>query len=116
VPTVQGPKYNPTNKRFRLQDWQSVIQTVRQYARSAKLDAVESWARETELAGYPNKADQDRLDSILCAIVGYHWRTKSREQSVMIGDLTSGYMIAPNHADMRLRLDRASAKHHVPCL
>jgi predicted RNase H-like nuclease len=38
---LKGPKYNPANKRFRLQDWQSVIQTVRRYARTARLDAVE---------------------------------------------------------------------------
>jgi hypothetical protein len=27
--------------------------------------------------------DQDRLDSVLCAIVGYHWRTRPRDQSII---------------------------------
>lgn len=112
---LRGPKYNPANRRFRLQDWQSVARTVRQYAQMAKLDAVEAWAREAGLISSPRKADQDRLDSVLCAIVGYHWRTKPREQSIMIGDLTFGYMIAPSQAEMRATLDRASQKHRVPC-
>lgn len=81
----------------------------------AKPDAVEAWAREAGLIISPRKADQDRLDSVLCAIVGYHWRTKPREQSIMIGDLTLGYMIAPSQAEMRVRLERSSQEHHVPC-
>lgn len=113
---LRGPKYNPANRRFRLQDWESVAQTVRQYAQVAKLDAVQAWAREAELNGSPRKADQDRLDSVLCAIVGYHWRTRPREQSIMIGDLTFGYMIAPSQTEMRATLDRASQKHRVPCM
>ena len=113
---LRGPKYNPANRRFRLQDWESVAQTVRQYAQVAKLDAVQAWAREAELNGSPRKADQDRLDSVLWAIVGYHWRTRPREQSIMIGDLTFGYMIAPSQTEMRATLDRASQKHRVPCM
>lgn len=113
---LRAPKYNPANRRFRLQDWQLVAQTVRQYAQIARLDAVEVWAREVELNGSPRKADQDRLDSVLCAIVGYHWRTRPREQSIMIGDVTSGYMIAPNQTEVRVRLERASQKQRVPCL
>jgi predicted RNase H-like nuclease len=77
-----------------LQDWQLVTETVRRYAQIAKLDAVEAWAREVGLIRSPRKADQDRLDSVLCALVGYHWRIKPREESIMIGDLRFGYMIA----------------------
>jgi predicted RNase H-like nuclease len=111
---LRGPKYNPANRRFRPQDWQSVANTVTQYAQSAKLEAVEAWARDAELISFPSKADQDRLDSVLCAIVGYHWRTRPRDQSIMIGDLTFGYMIAPSQAEIRVRLERSSQKHHVP--
>lgn len=113
---LKGPKYNPINKRFRLQDWQSVAQTVRRYAQAEKLEAMEVWAREAELDESPNKADQDRLDSALCAIIGYHWLTKPRAESVMIGDLASGYMIAPNHGEMRLRLMSSGERHGVLCV
>jgi predicted RNase H-like nuclease len=113
---LKGPKYNPANRRFRLEDWQSVTETVREYARIARLDAVEAWAREVGLISSPRKADQDRLDSVLCAIVGYHWRIRPREESVMIGDLTFGYMVSPSHPEMRARLERASEKRGVPCI
>ena len=113
---LKGPKYNPANRRFRLQDWQSVTETVRRYAQIAKLDAVDVWARDVGLIGSPRKGDQDRLDSVLCALVGYHWRTKPREESIMIGDLRLGYMIAPNQPEIRARLETASEKHRVPCM
>jgi predicted RNase H-like nuclease len=62
----------------------------------------------------PRKADQDQLDAVLCALIGYHWRAKSRQDSIMIGDLTSGYMIAPADANTRGRLAAAAAKRGVP--
>jgi predicted RNase H-like nuclease len=112
---LKGPKYNPANRRFRLQDWKSVTETVRRYAQITTLEAIEAWAREVGRIGSPRKADQDRLDSVLCALVGYHWRTKPREESIMIGDLRFGYMIAPNKPEIRARLEMAGKKHGVPC-
>jgi predicted RNase H-like nuclease len=113
---LKGPKYNPANRLFRLQDWQSVTETVRRYAQISRLHSVEAWAREVGLIGSPRKADQDRLDSVLCALIGYDWRARPREQSIMIGDLTFGYMVAPNNPEIRPRLEMASKKHRVPCM
>jgi predicted RNase H-like nuclease len=36
----------------------------------------------------PRKEDQDGLDAVICAMVGYHWRAKPREASIIIGALT----------------------------
>lgn len=93
-----------------------MAKTVVQYAQIAKLDAVEGWAREAGLISSPSKEDQGCLDSILCAIVGYHWRTKRREESITIGDLTSGYMIVPSQTETKATLNRASQKHRVSCV
>ena len=49
----------------------------------------------------PRKPDQDKLDAVICALVGYHWLTKPRMESIMIGDLQSGYIIAPASPDVR---------------
>jgi predicted RNase H-like nuclease len=91
----QGPKYNPARKTFRSHDWDAVIETVARYARSARIEGVEAWTRELSARRPPRKADQDQLDAVLCALIGYQWRAKPRTESIMIGDLISGYMISP---------------------
>jgi predicted RNase H-like nuclease len=115
---MKAPKYNPANRRkFRLSDWLDVIETVARYAHAFRVEAIEIWAREVKRETTdrpPRKADQDRLDAVLCVLVGYHWRTRPRRDSIMIGDLTSGYMIAPTVADTRARLEAAAAKRGVP--
>ena len=112
----KAPKYNPDNKNFQICDWRSVIDTVARYARDVSITEIEVWARamETETIDGPCKADQDRLDAVLCSLIGYHWLAKPRQDSIMIGDLTSGYMIAPTDAGTGARLKAAAAKHDVP--
>lgn len=43
----------------------------------------------------PRKADQDRLDAVICALIGFIWLEMPRERSAMIGDLEAGYMVTP---------------------
>lgn len=62
----------------------------------------------------PRKADQDCLDGVLCALIGLHWLTRPRSQSIMIGDRTSGYMIAPASEAVRARLEKAALLVGVP--
>ena len=83
----QGPKYNPAKKTFRLRDWESVIETVARYARTARIEGIEAWTRELAMRRLPRKADQDQLDAVLYALIGYHWRAKSRAELIMIGVL-----------------------------
>jgi predicted RNase H-like nuclease len=115
---MKAPKYNPANKRkFRRNDWLSVIETIACYAHDVSIAGIEDWAEEMKRETNdrsPRKADQDRLDAVLCAMIGYHWRVKLREHSIMIGDLISGYMIAPADAKTRRHLTTAAAKRGVP--
>jgi predicted RNase H-like nuclease len=115
----KAPKYNPANRRkFRQRDWLDVLETVARYAGAVPIEGIDVWTREikretTEIRP-PCKADQDRLDSVLCALIGYHWRAKQRQESIMIGDLTCGYVIAPTDADTGSRLRAAAAERGVP--
>lgn len=111
----KAPKYNPANRRkFRLCDWSDVVETVARYARAVRIEEIEVWTREITEIRSPRKADQDRLDAVLCGLIGYHWRAKPRQGSIMIGDLTSGYMIAPTDTATRACLEAAAAKRGVP--
>jgi predicted RNase H-like nuclease len=114
---LRGPKYNPANKRrFRAEDWQAVIGTVGAYAEAAELDPLATWTRELGAVPAPRKADQDKLDAALCALAGYHWLMRPRSDSIVVGDLNTGYMVAPCHPRIRGRLAAAGEKHRVPCL
>ena len=114
---LRGPKYNPANKRkFRLEDWIAVVETVRRYAQHAGITGIQEWANEILRIPSPRKCDQDRLDAVICALVGYQWRTAPRDKSLMIGDLASGYMIAPSCSGTRERLKKAATNHGVRCI
>ncbi len=62
----------------------------------------------------PRKADQDKLDALICGLIGLHWIREPRHQSVMIGDLRNGYMVAPASDGVRARLTVAAEFRKVP--
>ncbi|TXR50092.1 DUF429 domain-containing protein [Phyllobacterium endophyticum] len=93
---LKGPRYNPVRRKtFQLTHWHSVIETIRHFGTLAAIEQIEDWCDITGSLLLPRKADQDKLDSMICALIGLHWLTAPREQSMMIGDLETGYMIAP---------------------
>lgn len=62
----------------------------------------------------PRKADQDKLDAMICALIGLYWLIGPREQSMMIGDLQSGYMIAPTIDGVHYRISAKAREVGVP--
>nr|WP_245498122.1 DUF429 domain-containing protein [Hansschlegelia quercus] len=109
-----GPRYNPDRRKtFRLEHWQSVLAAVQRFALVEGLAGMAHWAEKAASLDRPRKADQDRLDAVICALVGYQWLVKLREDSVMIGDLETGYMIAPASPEVRSRLRLAAVARGV---
>lgn len=51
---------------------------------------------------------------MICALIGLCWLTAPRDQSVMIGDLQNGYMIAPAINGVHERLVAAATQRGVP--
>ncbi len=83
-----APKYNPANtRRFRHEDWQQVCTAACRSFEQHDLNEPASWARAARNLRLPRKADQDRLDAVLCLAVALHWRLAPAEQSIMLGDL-----------------------------
>lgn len=105
-----GPRYNPARRKtFTLAGWHGVIEAVRRIGDLEAVAGLVEWADELAKIAVPRKADQDRLDAVLCALIGLHWLTAPREASIMIGDRATGYMIAPANPDVRTRLSAAAA-------
>jgi predicted RNase H-like nuclease len=93
---LKGPRYNPERRKtFNLGHWYDVIETIRRFGTLAAIELIDDWCDYIRSGAPPKKADQDRLDAMICALIGLHWIIAPREQSMMIGDLEKGYMIAP---------------------
>jgi predicted RNase H-like nuclease len=110
-----APKYNPAvRKRFQPVAWQSVLRVLIQLGLSHTLQNFDSWCETMLGKASPRKSDQDKVDALICAFVGLHWLRAPRVQSVMIGDLESGYMIAPAPNGIHEKLASAAQSRGVP--
>lgn len=111
---LSAPKYNPTSSKFRIQDWKGVADTVADIATKFGLADLSSWALELGQLSKPRKADQDRLDAAICALVGLMWRSFGRDRVAMIGDTQKGYMVTPVSPETQLRLRTSALSKDVP--
>ena len=103
-----APKYNPEKDNFCQKDWKAVADVVAYLAGQHEIEGLETWADVMGEIEEPDKADQDRLDAAICALVGYLWRFGPSGEVAMIGDMDSGYMITPISADTRLTLEEGA--------
>ncbi|MFC2967585.1 DUF429 domain-containing protein [Acidimangrovimonas pyrenivorans] len=111
-----APKYNPANRgKFRLEDWRAVSSAVAKTASSLDLAGLAQWADQMQALEKPGKADQDRLDAAICALIGLLWR-EAGQPSAMLGDLETGYMITPLSGATRHRLEQAALDKQVDFL
>ena len=112
---LAGPRYNPGRaKTFRHADWVSVAETAAIQAEAFGCVELAGWCREAATLARPRKADQDMLDAALCVLIALRWRLGPRQDSILLGDLTSGYMVLPASQVVRERLTLAAGKCAVP--
>jgi predicted RNase H-like nuclease len=108
-----APKYNPGNKRtFKIGDWHAVCATVANTARMHSVEAAAQWCADVR-SKTPAKADQDMIDSVICTLIGMSWLFAQPEDTVMIGDQATGFMIAPCSADVLARMKRSAAERGI---
>jgi predicted RNase H-like nuclease len=109
-----GPRYNPERRKtFRLDHWRTVLGAVATEARRLGCEAAADWLPCLDVNPV-SKADQDRLDALICLLVGLRWRLDPRDRSIMLGCLNNGYMVAPVVSLMHERLSDAAALRRVP--
>jgi predicted RNase H-like nuclease len=108
---LAAPRYNPgRRKTFKLADWNRVAAAVAAEAEALGCAGLAEWCQRTGEAPRPAKADQDMLDAALCALIAVIWRQRPREQSLLLGDLSSGYMVMPVTPAVRVRLCEAARR------
>lgn len=108
-----APKYNPKSQQFHLSDWEAVVKTTGRTAKDLGLSDVVKWCSAVSTKAKPSKTEQDCLDSVICALIGFIWLACS-PASVMLGDLKNGYIVTPVSDRTRTRLVKAAARKGVP--
>ena len=102
------PCYNPANRaKFRPKDWRAVCTAAAEEGRRLGLHDVAAFCEDMSAMELPRKADQDRLDAAICLLVAKRWRDDCAG-CAMIGDLASGYVVAPVGTVVRARLVKAA--------
>lgn len=71
-------------------DWARLFSAIRSWQVDGIEPVLESLTPQT-------KANEDAIDSIICAYVGLLWWQWGVDRSSMIGDLNSGYIITPHN-------------------
>jgi len=108
-------KYNPANKKnFNIEDWVCICEFIDGFAVQNKIKGLSEWAQLTKCINFPTKSDQDRLDGAICAVIGYHWYLYGTKSNMVIGDVTTGYVITPVTSDVSEILIQSAKKKGVP--
>lgn len=111
----KAPHYNPDRRKtFLPADWGRVAEAAARQARMLGCADLADWCSEVATIAAPRKADQDKLDAALCTLIALHWRLRPRQESLMLGDLTGGYMVLPASREVREYLKVAAQKYSVP--
>lgn len=113
---LMGPRYNPDRRKtFRIDHWNSVLSCAATVGDTLGIAGVSAWCETRRLTIPPRKEDQDLLDGVICALVGYLWLFGPRSDMMMIGDMVSGYMLTPAVGEARTRLESAAALRGIAC-
>jgi predicted RNase H-like nuclease len=111
---LEGPRYNPQRRKtFRVEHWSGVVNAVAQEAQRLGVSQLPQWCENLMRLDRPRKQHQDLLDSAICLLVAIRWRLSERRMSIMIGDLSTGYMVAPVSEAARVRLEAAARERNV---
>jgi predicted RNase H-like nuclease len=67
---LAGPKYNPDRRKtFRKDDWARVAEAAEQVFHTLGCEEMAAWCRDAERIDEPQKAGQDKIDSVLCVLI-----------------------------------------------
>jgi predicted RNase H-like nuclease len=111
---LRGPRYNPARKKtFRADDWIRVADATEREARRLGCEELAGWCRNARGVARPRKANQDMMDSVLCVLTALRLRLDFRVASLLLGDLTTGYMVLPASPQVREYLTPPARKYSV---
>lgn len=112
---LSGPRYNPQRRKtFKIGDWKRVADAAGRAFEAMAFAEHARWCLEVGDLPVPRKSDQDRLDAMLCLLIGLRWRLGDHSDCLMLGCLERGYMVLPASNTVRERLVKAARTCGVP--
>lgn len=109
-----GPRYNPDRRKtFRAADWVRVAEAATQESYALGCEELARWCGDAGMIAKVRKADQDMMDAALCVLIALHWRLRPRGESLILGDLSTGYMVLPASPAVRKYLIAPARKCSV---
>lgn len=113
---LAAPRYNPARRKtFKQADWASVTTALATRFETFSCEEATSWLLQAAVMPHVTKADQDRLDAMICLWIALHWRLRNREDSLVIGSADEGYMVLPVVDGVKARLVAAAERTGVEC-
>ena len=111
----KAPKYNPKNrKKFKLEDWKAVCNTILDWSNKLNIRGLSSIAESYLRLEQPSKDDLDKVDAIICALVGAIWISGIDLKTYLLGDTKSGLMVSPISDAVMERLKRSKQYANIP--
>ena len=111
----RAAKYNPgQSAKFQLDDWQLVCAGLSECAMHCALPTVADFLRKEQFNPTPTKSDQDRLDSVICSLIGFYWLKTGLTDNCVIGDEHNGFMVTPALPAIQSVLQHAANEKAVP--
>ena len=108
-------KYNPMNRsKFMTEDWCLVCAGLQSVISALPLHGMHECLQQLHDIAKPAKSDQDKLDSLICTLIGFLWLHCGTTMSVVIGDGTTGFMVTPVIDETRLKLAESANRNGVP--
>jgi predicted RNase H-like nuclease len=107
------PRYNPERRTFSIEDWGRVSIAAARESEGFGCHRLAEFCHRIGSKLKPRKEEQDMLDSVLCVLIAMRWRMRPPSASLLLGDMTSGYMVVPATAPVRERLSACAARCSV---
>lgn len=107
-------KYNPAKPNFSTDDWALVTECVERFAFDEGMTHLGVAARELAALSTPRKADQDKLDALICLVIAWIFRRHPSCATTVIGDGEHGYIVTPIIPSIRDVLVRSAQLIGVP--
>lgn len=109
------PKYNPAGT-FKKEDWRALCAGIAVLGWELNIPDISAFGLQLADLENPSKSDQDKLDAVISAIIGYWWWLHGTRRGLLIGDLDYGYIVIPAENELRTDIIAAAQIENVPVI
>ncbi len=110
----RAAQYNPAASKCDPLEWPLVASGLAAFARSLGAVNLTNWMETESINAVHRNADQDRLDPAICLAIAQAWQLGPPDDTLLIGDESTGDMATVVSEPTRSSLVEAAATPTVP--